>query len=74
MSDQTPSPAARRPEPELPAELRAALSAAPEARTRFEELAPSHRREYVKWVAEGRRADTRERRAAQTVMRLLEQR
>jgi uncharacterized protein YdeI (YjbR/CyaY-like superfamily) len=73
MTDQPPrAPAPNRPEPQLPAELRAALAAAPEARTRFDELAPSHRREYVRWVAEGRRADTRERRAAQTVMRLLE--
>lgn len=58
---------------ELPAELLAVLEAAPEARERFERLAPSHRREYVQWVAEARRADTRERRAAQTVMRLLEE-
>jgi uncharacterized protein YdeI (YjbR/CyaY-like superfamily) len=68
-----PRPAGR-PEPTLPGELIAALRAAPEAQERFEAMAPSHRREYVRWVAEGRRADTRERRAAQTVMRLLEQR
>jgi uncharacterized protein YdeI (YjbR/CyaY-like superfamily) len=59
---------------ELPAELLAALRAAPDAAERFEQLAPSHRREYVRWVAEARRDDTRQRRAAQTVMRLLEQR
>lgn len=59
---------------ELPRELVAALGAAPDARAKFEELAPSHRREYVRWIAEARREDTRERRAAQTVMRLLEQR
>jgi uncharacterized protein YdeI (YjbR/CyaY-like superfamily) len=64
----------RRPEPSLPGELVAALAAAPEARERFDALAPSHRREYVRWVAEARRNDARERRAAQTVMRLLEQR
>lgn len=62
----------RRDDRELPAELVAALSAAPDARERFEQLAPSHRREYVRWVAEARREDSRERRAAQTVMRLLE--
>jgi uncharacterized protein YdeI (YjbR/CyaY-like superfamily) len=70
-----PTPArSTRPEPDLPRELVAALTAAPDARERFDELAPSHRREYVRWVAEARREDTRERRAAQTVMRLLEQR
>lgn len=61
-----------RPEPELPPELRAALAVEPVARERFDALAPSHRREYVRWVVEARRDDTRERRAAQTVMRLLE--
>lgn len=63
----------RRDDRELPAELVAALSAAPDARERFEQLTPSHRREYVRWIAEARRDDSRERRAAQTVMRLLEQ-
>jgi uncharacterized protein YdeI (YjbR/CyaY-like superfamily) len=75
MTDEpTPTPAPQRPEPELPSELRTALAAAPDARAAFDGLAPSHRREYVRWVAEARRADTRERRAAQTVMRLLERR
>lgn len=73
---QAPPPPVRptRPEPDLPRELVAALRAAPDARERFDQLAPSHRREYVRWVAEARREDSRERRAAQTVMRLLEQR
>jgi uncharacterized protein YdeI (YjbR/CyaY-like superfamily) len=58
---------------ELPRELLSALAAAPEARVAFDALAPSHQREYVRWIGEARRADARERRAAQTVMRLLEQ-
>lgn len=62
-----------RPELDLPRELAAALAGAPDARARFDELAPSHRREYVRWITEARRDDARERRAAQTVMRLLEQ-
>ncbi|MCW2956950.1 MAG: hypothetical protein JWO69_1819 [Thermoleophilia bacterium] len=61
-----------RQEPTLPRELVAALAAAPQAQELFAALAPSHRREFVRWVMEARRADTRERRAAQTVMRLLE--
>lgn len=65
-------PAPSRAEPEVPAVLQAALAAAPIARERFDALTPAHRREYVRWVSEARRADTRERRAAQTVMRLLE--
>lgn len=61
-----------RPVPELPAELVAAFAAEPRARERFDALPPSHQREYVSWVDQARRADARERRAAQTVMRLLE--
>ena len=64
----------RAPDRDLPRELAAALRAAPDALERFEQLSPSHRREFVRWIAEARRDDTRERRAAQTVMRLLEQR
>jgi uncharacterized protein YdeI (YjbR/CyaY-like superfamily) len=57
---------------EIPQELNDALASSPEASARFATLPPSHQREYVNWVREARRADTRERRAAQTVMRLLE--
>lgn len=55
----------------LPLELESALDSSPAARERFEALAPSHRREYVRWILDARRPDARERRAAQTVMRLL---
>lgn len=65
-------PGRPRRELDLPRELAAALAAAPDARSQFEALAPAHRREYVRWVTEARRNDARERRAAQTVMRLLE--
>jgi len=61
-------------EPQLPRELTEALAASSDASERFALLSPSHRREYAKWVDEARREDARERRAAQTVMRLLEQR
>ena len=71
-SDDGSPPRPARPEPTLPRELIDALSAAPDARERFDRLQPAHRREYVRWVAEARREDSRERRAAQTVMRLLE--
>lgn len=56
----------------LPAELEVAFSRQPRAREIFEQMAASHQREYVTWVREARRADTRERRAAQTIMRLLD--
>ena len=61
-------------EPQLPDELAAALRADPRAFERFHQLPASHQREYVTWVREGRRDETRERRAAQAVMRLLQMR
>lgn len=33
-------------------------------------LPPSHQREYLKWIEEAKRADTRARRIAQTITRL----
>ena len=50
-------------EVDVPAELEAALAAAPDARTAFDALAFTHRREYAEWVGEAKRADTRVRRA-----------
>ena len=44
---------------EMPETLRAAL-----ARAAFERFTPSQRYEYVEWIAEAKREDTRERRVA----------
>jgi bifunctional DNA-binding transcriptional regulator/antitoxin component of YhaV-PrlF toxin-antitoxin module len=54
----------------IPVELADALCAAPEAREAFEALAPSHRREYARWVAEASLPQTRERRSVAAVERL----
>ena len=55
---------------ELPPELEAVLTG--EVRARFDALSFTHRREYAEWVAQAKRPETRERRAAQTVERLRE--
>ena len=57
------------PKPELPVpdELRAALDAAPKAAATFEAFPPSCRREYVEWVSEAKRPETRAKRVAQAV-------
>ena len=47
----------------VPAELRAVLATDPAARTAFEALAPSRRREHGEHVAAAKRPETRERRA-----------
>ena len=54
----------------IPTELADALAADGAAKAAFEALAPSHRREYAEHVAEAKRPETRERRAAQTIERL----
>jgi uncharacterized protein YdeI (YjbR/CyaY-like superfamily) len=55
---------------DLPEELADAFAAAPDAKAAFEALPPSHRREYVQWVAEAKKPETRVSRAQKTVVRL----
>ena len=56
---------------EIPAELQIALAANAAAKSAFEELAPSRRREAAQHVAEAKQALTRERRAARVIEQLL---
>ncbi len=58
---------------DLPPELSEALQAHPVAAAAFGALTPSHRRRYANWVAQARRSDTRSRRSAQAVHRLMTQ-
>lgn len=51
---------------DVPDDLAAALKKA-KARAAFDALSFSHRREYVTWIDEAKRADTRARRIGQTV-------
>jgi uncharacterized protein YdeI (YjbR/CyaY-like superfamily) len=55
---------ARRPKVELPVpdDLMKALKKNKKARTTFDALPPSHKREYVEWIAEAKRDETRKRR------------
>jgi len=56
---------------DVPADLRAALTSSPPATTMFESLAFSHRREFVRWIEDAKRPDTRARRIAGTVDKVL---
>ncbi len=56
----------------VPNDLAGALAQHPAARDLFERLAPSHRREWVRWVEEAKRPDTRARRVQGTVDALAE--
>lgn len=50
-----------------PADLLAALRNNPKARAAYDELSPSHKREYVEWITEARRSETRKQRVATAV-------
>ena len=54
----------------VPADLRTALAADPVAKKAFADMSYTHRREYVDWVEEAKRSDTRARRIAGMVERV----
>ncbi|MEZ5316198.1 MAG: YdeI/OmpD-associated family protein [Vicinamibacterales bacterium] len=56
----------------VPAALAAAFARHPKARRAFEAFSPSHRREYVEWITEARREETRDRRVATAIAWLAE--
>lgn len=53
--------------PDTPADLREALQKNKKARAQFEKFPPSHRKEYIQWIEEAKRAETRQKRIEQTV-------
>jgi len=57
---------------EVPEDLAAALAVDPAVGAAFAALAPSHRKEFVRWVTEARRAETRADRVARTVAMVRE--
>jgi uncharacterized protein YdeI (YjbR/CyaY-like superfamily) len=57
---------------EMPGDLRAAIDAVPAAAATFDGFSPSCQREYVEWVTEAKREETRAKRLAQTVEWLAE--
>ena len=57
---------------DVPDDLSAALVSEPKALRAFEGLSYSHKREYVQWITEAKRAETRARRVGQALQRLRE--
>ena len=51
----------------MPTDLAQALARRSKAKATFDGWAPSHRREYIEWITEARRDETRARRVAQAV-------
>ncbi len=56
----------------LGSDITEALRANPAALSTFEGLPPSHKAEYLKWIDEAKRDDTRRRRIAGMIDRLVE--
>jgi hypothetical protein len=54
----------------VPADLREALAGDHSAKAAFSKLSYTHRREYVDWIQEAKRPETRARRIARTVERV----
>ena len=63
---------ALKPAAEAPDDFAAALSANRTAARTFEAFSPSHRREYIEWIAEAKRDDTRRKRIATALEWLAE--
>ncbi len=63
---------ASRREVEVPADLETALNGHPKSREKFEKLSYSHRREYVQWIDDAKRKETRETRVAKAIEMLAE--
>lgn len=72
---KAPKPGPKRkpaPPATVPADLAAALKKNAKARATFEGFSPSHKREYIEWITEAKRDETRQRRLGQAIEMLAE--
>jgi uncharacterized protein YdeI (YjbR/CyaY-like superfamily) len=71
LSKNAPAPRkpkhAPKPPPQMHADFAAALDKAPRAKAAFDNFAPSHRREYLEWIGDAKRDETRQKRIATTI-------
>lgn len=65
-------PAQQKPEAGVPDDLSAALGKNKKAAQAFERFSNSHRREYIEWITEAKRDETRQKRIATTLEWLAE--
>lgn len=61
-----------KPPPTIPPDLKSALKKNAKAAAAFEAFSPSHRREYIEWITEAKREETRQKRVATTLEWLTE--
>lgn len=55
---------------EIPLDFQQALADHPEANAHFKNLAASHQKEYVRWITDAKREETRAKRITQTIEKL----
>jgi uncharacterized protein YdeI (YjbR/CyaY-like superfamily) len=60
----------KRPALPLPDWLQAGLMTSPKAWENFQKLAPSHRRNYIGWISDAKKEETRQRRIQEAIVRL----
>jgi len=65
-------PKGKKPAPKMLPELGAALKKNAKARAGFEKLRPSHQLEYIEWISQAKREETREKRIATTLAQAAE--
>jgi hypothetical protein len=56
---------------EVPDDVQEALDTRPEAKAFFEQMSHNHRKEYLRWIGEAKRAETRSRRIATAVEEII---
>jgi uncharacterized protein YdeI (YjbR/CyaY-like superfamily) len=59
---------------DLPRDVANAIEAEPQAKAFFEEIAPFYRKNYLRWIEEAKRPETRAKRIAEVVNLLKERR
>ena len=74
LAGAKPAKAPKAPKPDIPMQddFAAALAASPKAKATFDGFPPSARREYLEWVVDAKRPETRAKRIAQAVEWLAE--
>lgn len=65
-------PRVRKPELPMPDDFAGALAAAPEANAHFRAFAPGQRRDYIEWITEAKRPETRAKRLATAVCEIAQ--
>ena len=64
------APVDKEPEPKVPADLKAALSASAQAKATWVDITPVARRDWIHWITSGKKAETRTKRVGIAIDKL----